>query len=269
MMEENQLPDPSRLLTGYIPGAEVLTVVQEVAVKLRKRHPKSIYLLDPVLGDSGVLYVSPNVVAIYRAMLPLATVITPNWFEVETLTDIRIVDPQSLRAAIRKLHDEYQVPNVVVSSIPMKPWLAESLPEGIYNGGSTDLLCISSSRGDPEKSSAIHACTVPLIPGYFSGVGDLFSALVLAHFDPDGKSPLPDAVGKALTKTHAIVELTHDYAQTLKEADRTKTDDELDEKDPMRVVRRMRGRELRLIQGQDIIRGEGMRRELKPWEAFW
>lgn len=186
-----------------------------------------------------------------------------------TLTDIRIVDLEALRAAIRKLHDEYQVPNVVVSSIPMKPWLADSLPEDMRSDGPTDLLCISSSRSDPEKCSDVHACTVPLIPGYFSGVGDLFSALVLAHFDPDGELPLPVAAGKALTKTHAIVELTHDYAQTLEEADRTITDDELDAKDPMRLVRRMRGRELRVIQGQDIIRGEGLRRELRAWEAFW
>lgn len=179
------------------------------------------------------------------------------------------MDRQSLRDAIKKLHEEYQVPNVVVSSIPMKTWLAEVLPEKIPKGKPTDLLCISSSRREPEKSSVVHACTVPLISGYFSGVGDLFSALVVAHFDPDGKSPLSDAVGKALTKTHAIVELTDAYAQTLEEADRTSTDDELDEKDPMRRVRRMRGRELRLIQGQDIIRGEGLRREMKVWEMFW
>lgn len=186
-----------------------------------------------------------------------------------TLTDVRIVDPQSLRDAIRKLHDGYKVPNVVVSSIPMKPWLAEFLPEEIPKSQPTDLLCISSSRSGLEEGSVVHACAVPLIPGYFSGVGDLFSALVLAHFDPDGKSPLPDAVGKALTKTHAIVQLTKAHAQTLEEADRTSTDDELDEKDPMRLVRRMRGRELRLIQGQDIIRGDGLRREMRAWETFW
>ena len=179
------------------------------------------------------------------------------------------MDLRSLRDAIRKLHEEHHVPNVVVSSIPMKPWLAESLPEEIPDCQPTDLLCISSSRSDLEKSSVVHACAVPQIPGYFSGVGDLFSALVLAHFDPDGKSPLPDAVGKALTKTHAIVESTHAYAQTLEEADKTTTDDELDEKDPMRRVRRMRGRELRLVQAQDIIRGQGLSREMELWETFW
>lgn len=188
---------------------------------------------------------------------------------VRTLTDIRIVDPRSLRDAIRKLHEEHHVPHVVVSSVPMKPWLAEFLPGDIPKGQPTDLLCISSSRSDPEKNSVVHACAVPKIPGYFAGVGDLFSAFVLAHFEPDGKSPLPGAVGKALTKTHAIVQLTHAYAQTLEEADKTSTDDELDEKDPMRRVRRMRGRELRLIQAQDIIRGEGLSREMKLWGEFW
>lgn len=72
-------------------------------MRLRKRHPGLIYLLDrefsqtpshkscgwtenvtpAVMGDSGVLYVSPNVVSVYRVMLPLATIITPNWFEAE------------------------------------------------------------------------------------------------------------------------------------------------------------------------------------------
>lgn len=186
-----------------------------------------------------------------------------------TLTDVKIEDPHSLRDAIRKLHEEYKVPNVVVSSIPMKPWLAGCLPEDMSKGELTDLLCISSSRGVSGNNPVVHACTVPLIPGYFSGVGDLFSALVLAHFDPDGASPLPDAVGKALSKTHRIVQLTNVHAQSLDEADRTTTDDELDKMDPMRVVRRMRGRELRLIQGQDIIRGEGLGREMKAWERFW
>lgn len=37
-----------------------------------------------VMGDEGKLYVDADVVPIYRdLLLPLATVITPNWFEVE------------------------------------------------------------------------------------------------------------------------------------------------------------------------------------------
>ena len=35
------------------------------------------------MGDSGHLYVAPDVIPVYREMLPLATIIAPNWFEVE------------------------------------------------------------------------------------------------------------------------------------------------------------------------------------------
>lgn len=36
-----------------------------------------------VMGDAGKLYVAADVIPIYRDMLPLATIISPNWFEVE------------------------------------------------------------------------------------------------------------------------------------------------------------------------------------------
>ena len=100
-MEQNGLLMPERLLTGYVPGAEATAAVTALAQRLRDRDPRLIYLLDrtfcrkrssvlldtysllAVLGDSGKLYVSPEVIPIYRAALPLATIITPNWFEVE------------------------------------------------------------------------------------------------------------------------------------------------------------------------------------------
>ena len=40
-----------------------------------------------MLGDDGKLYVPPELVAVYRdKVLPMATVLTPNQFEVEQLT---------------------------------------------------------------------------------------------------------------------------------------------------------------------------------------
>lgn len=85
---------------GYIPGAEALTAIGQLAAKLKKRKPELIYLLDrkhpsmlhsgcllrdflAVMGDAGRLYVAPDVVPVYQSMLSLASVITPNWFEVE------------------------------------------------------------------------------------------------------------------------------------------------------------------------------------------
>jgi pyridoxine kinase len=103
MMDETGLLSPRRLLTGYIPNAATLKVVKELAQKLKSRNPHLIYLMDrksaksspefflsyvddpntAVLGDSGKLYVSEDVIPIYKEMFSFATIITPNWFEVE------------------------------------------------------------------------------------------------------------------------------------------------------------------------------------------
>ncbi|KAH9941968.1 Ribokinase-like protein [Amylocystis lapponica] len=277
-MEQNGLLFPDRLLTGYIPGADAVSAVKELASKLRQKKPELVYLLDPVLGDAGRLYVAPDCVPIYRAALPLATIITPNWFEVEVLTEVQLADPASLRRALRVLHDDYHVPHVVISSIPLRRWLRAELPAHIRlpaDAADADfLLCIcSSAAGAPPD---VHVQCVPCLPGYFSGVGDLFSALVLAHFEPlraaagEG-TPLSCAVSQALTKTHAMLTLTHEHAQSLPEEERLPTDEELDAREPNRKIRRMRGRELRLIQGQDAIRGTKAVefRQMVSWTDFW
>jgi len=224
------------------------------------------------------------------------------------LTDIKIEDVVSLRKALTVLHETYSVPNVVISSIPMEPWLRDLTPPHIRSPISEreqSLLCLASVRaadaGDdtaPSRgrtSSTVYAGCIPLIRGYFSGVGDLFSALVLGHYRTDVSQhshppppppledgisaspplaalpPLPCAVSLALTKTHAILCLTEKHASSLPPEERTTTDDELDKEDPERLIRRMRGRELRLIQGRKILSGKAMGelRLLKEWENFW
>ena len=82
---------------------------------------------------------------------------------------------------------------------------------------------------------------------------------------------VPLAASAALTKTHALLALTHAAAAALPPGERAETDEERDAAEPLRKVRRMRGRELRLIQGQDIIRGVQPieYRRLQFWDGFW
>lgn len=65
--------------------------------------------------------------------------------------------------------------------------------------------------------------------------------------------------------------LTYDHSQTLPEDERQPTDDEKDRVNPLRKTKRMRGRELRLVQGQNILRGVGITeaRQMEPWIDFW
>lgn len=54
---------------------------------LRKGNPELIYVCDPVLGDDGKLYLPSEMVDLYRTeLLQQATILTPNQFEAEQLS---------------------------------------------------------------------------------------------------------------------------------------------------------------------------------------
>ena len=110
----------------------------------------------------------------------------------------------------------------------------------------------------------VHAAAVPQLAGYYSGVGDLFSAMVLAHFEPlsstddPSSTPLSRAASAALRITHTILCRTALYASRQPNAEMDNyTDDELDSMDEGRRARRTKARELRLIQSADLILSGG------------
>ncbi|KAG8828648.1 putative pyridoxal kinase [Serendipita sp. 401] len=297
-LEMNGLLNPSRLLTGYTPNAECLSAIATLINKLRSQNSKLVYLLDPVIGDNGRLYVAEDVIPLYRTMLSAATIITPNWFEVETLVGFKLDSRATLQRAISTLHREYGVPHVVISSIPVTPQRAAWLPVS-FQGTTFDLakediayaaeglLCLSSSLTDDSEESIVHAAAIAQIAGYYAGVGDLFSATVLGYYDPDGDNaeqaaagatPLSVAVDKAIRTTHAILRKTAKASILAPGASEDGfTDEELDGKDENRRPRRMRARELRLVGSADVILGGGESLKGTPlchsamtrWKDFW
>jgi pyridoxine kinase len=194
-----------------------------------------------------------------------------------TLTGVPLDDPTSLRRALSILHHEHHVPNVVISSMPAGSVAWTGFPTTACPQGAdaSKLIACICSMDDGEP--IVHTRAVPLIPGYFSGVGDLFSALVLAHFvdgnhgqrDSAGQTSLARATAAALAKTHAVLSRTQTHFSGLPADEQTTSDEELDAADPERKVARMRARELRLVQSQDIIRDAALGKEgMVLWQDF-
>ena len=75
------------MLSGYIPGAEAVAAVGDIAKQLREKARdapgKFFWVLDPVMGDNGRIYVAEDVVPAYKALVPHADLILPNQFEAE------------------------------------------------------------------------------------------------------------------------------------------------------------------------------------------
>src|SRR5690242_10884314 len=86
-LKQSYLADFDMMLSGYIPGAAGVEAVGKIARELidktnKEKGPgKFFWVLDPVMGDNGSLYVAPEVVPAYRGLLQYADLILPNQFE--------------------------------------------------------------------------------------------------------------------------------------------------------------------------------------------
>lgn len=238
------------MLTGYVPSAEGVQAMGQIGIDIKKRFPEAIWLLDPVMGDDGHLYVASSVIPAYEEILKSGAVniITPNQFETEILTGIKFEDPDvftSSQRVVAKLFEKYKVPNVVVSSIK--------------NGGN---LVTIGATSDGLGGFKTFAFSYPAYDIHFTGTGDLFSALLLEKFyhytvvlpPPENYKilPLEVAVHDTLSIMNRVLGRTRDYALSKGFTGKCGTLEE------------MKHLELRIIQSQDIITGPPVPLPLEP-----
>lgn len=184
------------VITGYMPCADVIAVIGERIETWKKKCPLT-YLLDPVMGDEGFLYVDKSCVSEYKNLLKRRNVdiVTPNQFELELLVDFKVNTIDDLKKAVSFLHDEYCVKYVVVTSI-------------VFSKLDDNMLCLVSYI----HGESMEIFKVPLIKSYFTGVGDLFSALLLdkLHKNSIRQNCLSRSVNQALTIMSKTLKLTHE-----------------------------------------------------------
>ncbi|KDN53387.1 pyridoxal kinase [Tilletiaria anomala UBC 951] len=187
-LDKNGLLRYARVLTGYIPSPNALLSVQRAVKRLRQLNPSLIYVLDPVMGDIGRgMYVNPDVLPIYKSMLPLSSIITPNQFEAEILTDKKITSLDTLLAVLQTLHVQHRVPHVLITSVELpdedlhKQGIARTQPDGsplmlLVGSSVQQTLCTAVAEARPWYIQ------FPEVEGYFSGVGDLFAAMIVGRY---------------------------------------------------------------------------------------
>ena len=97
------LPRCAGLLTGYLGTAEIGGAALRALERVRAANSEAAYACDPVIGDVGRgPYVAAGVGEFFRdRALPLATIATPNAFELEWLTGERVHDLQTAQSGDR------------------------------------------------------------------------------------------------------------------------------------------------------------------------
>lgn len=189
------------VISGYMPNEFVISKCCEGVKHLKDRNSNLMYLLDPVIGDEGHIYVDRSCLEGYRKVLRerIVDIITPNQFELELLLSCKIASIADLRKTFTILHEEYNIKYVIISSLKE---FGENNEDTIY--------CAAS---DSERT---YLFKIPLIKSYFTGVGDLFSALLLDKIFHNRKSQmrsfsvLPRAVNQVLTIIQKCLHLTYE-----------------------------------------------------------
>lgn len=153
--QHGQLAGCAGIMTGYFAAADQVKAVAARLSALQQAGAAMPVLVDPVLGDGDKLYVPEDVaIAVRDELVPLATIITPNCFELGWLSGKPVASEEQAIAAARSL----PCPHVVATSIP--------------HGTALATLAITSEG--VARHSVVRQDKVP------HGTGDFLSGLYLA-----------------------------------------------------------------------------------------
>jgi pyridoxine kinase len=185
------LPRCAGLLTGYLGKAEIGEAALRALERIRAANGAAAYACDPVIGDAGPgVYVAAGVGEFFRdRALPLATIATPNAFELEWLTGKEVNNLQAARRAIAALR--VRGPRVVV---------ATSLQLDDTPAGALDVLA-----GD---EAGFWRLRTPNLPISVNGSGDVFAALFFHHWLETRDTR--DTLSRAASSVYAVVKATLD-----------------------------------------------------------
>ncbi len=102
------LPQINSVVTGYLGDASQADPIHSMIRGWQAERPDGVYILDPVLGDNGRIYVDNKLVTAMRDnLLPLANFVTPNQFELELLSGKTVRDVPSADKAAYYLLEQY------------------------------------------------------------------------------------------------------------------------------------------------------------------
>jgi pyridoxine kinase len=183
------LPRCAGLLTGYLGKPEIGEATLGALARIRAVNPDAVYACDPVIGDTHRgSYVAPGVAEFFRdRALPLATLLTPNAFELQALAGLEAADRAGALAAIGSVRA--RGPEVVV---------AKSLSLSDTPDDALDMIAVDAGGAWRVRT--------PRLPIALSGTGDLFAALFLHHWLANRS--VPDALSRTASSVFGIVAAT-------------------------------------------------------------
>jgi pyridoxine kinase len=177
------------VLSGYMGDAGIGTSILDAVKRVREANPHALYCCDPVIGDVGRgIFVRPGIPEFMRDVaVPAADIVTPNQFELEYLSGVKIAGKADLAKAIKAVHA--RGPKIVmVTSVQL-----DDTPD--------DAVDIVVSAG-----ADLMRVRTPLLPIGVNGAGDAVAALFFGKFLQEQSAE--HALGHAASATYGLLKRT-------------------------------------------------------------
>ncbi len=152
------------IVSGYLGAPATAAAVFDAVAAARAERPDLAFCCDPVIGDRGRgIFVKPDLPALFRDRgLGLATILTPNHFELEILTGMAVGTVAEAVTAARALIARGPCLVLVTSLVTQ-----DQAPQRIA------MLAVTPDAAFLHED--------PVLPIQPNGAGDLTAALFLAH----------------------------------------------------------------------------------------
>ncbi|KRE04557.1 pyridoxamine kinase [Bosea sp. Root670] len=187
--ERGVLANCDGVISGYMGSADIGHAILSAVERVRAANPKALYCCDPVIGDVGRgVFVRPGIPEFMREQaVPAADIVTPNQFELELLTDVKIKTLADAHRAVEALRDAG--PKVVmVTSLETEETPADSI----------DLMA-----ADAKGSWRVRT---PKLDVSVNGAGDAIAALFFTHYLRDESAAA--ALSKAASSIYGLLRRT-------------------------------------------------------------
>ncbi|KAI9036000.1 pyridoxal kinase [Aspergillus affinis] len=289
---QSHLTDFDVMLSGYTPSAAAVEAVGAIGRDLQRKAEKKpgsfFWVLDPVMGDLGRLYVNDDVVPAYKKTIQHADLILPNQFEAEVLSGIKITSLSTLAEAITAIHATYNIPHIIITSVQLS-----KLPESpsVAAAPSPNNLTVIGSTTKSDGSPRLFRVDVPALDCFFSGTGDMFAALTVARLreavfaagpelrttkswvSPDDVKPadlpLAQTTVKVLASMHSVLEKTMEARNAELLATAGQVDEQLgaEEKQKQEHLRHTKAAEVRLVRNVQYLRAPVVEFKVQEWRT--
>ena len=175
------------IYSGFLGAAEQVACIK----RLYEEHPQALRIVDPVMGDGGVVYqtYTPELCAAMAELVDGADLLTPNLTEASILTGIEYQGQDVSEDYVRAIADAL-----------LQKGAKHVIVKGVVHPG--DGLIRNYVMG---QQVAFEEVSSPLLPYMLHGTGDLYaSALTAALFTGSNLKRAVEFAGSLVTKAMKV-----------------------------------------------------------------